>query len=129
MLLIVICSLTLKKETIVLAVAPGEKRLVTIVTTNAPKKDAPCKVTNITPKKRTIDLKTKKVEEGYETTFSTWDIGTHIIKVEYDSKEIPDSPFEVMVEKIDVTKVTVIGLDTRKFQQFDFVMHFDYNFM
>ena len=98
----------------IVAVAPGEKRPVTIVTTNAPKKDAPCKVTNITPKKKTNDLKTKKVSEGYETTFSTWDTGTHIIKVEYDGKEIPSSPFEVVVEKIDVTKVTVKGLDSRK---------------
>ena len=94
--------------------APGEKRPVKIDTTNAPKKDAPCKITNITPKKKTNDLKTKKVPEGYETTFSTWDIGVHIVKVEYDGKEIPSSPFEVVVEKIDVTKVTVKGLDTRK---------------
>lgn len=67
------------------------------------------------PKGRTTDLKTKPVPDGYETTFSSWDKGEHIVKVQYDGKEIPDSPLTVMVEKLDISKVTVKGLEKRKF--------------
>lgn len=66
------------------------------------------------PKGRTVELKTKQVPNGYETTFSSWDKGPHVVKVEYDGKEIPDSPFEVVVEKLEVSMVTVTGLETRK---------------
>lgn len=100
------------------AIAPGEKRPVVIDTTAAPKKDAPVKISATTPKGRTTELKTKPTPEGYETTFSSWDKGEHTIKVQYDGKEIPDSPFVVAVEKIDVTKVTVKGLETRKLHIF-----------
>ncbi|XP_053377764.1 filamin-A-like isoform X5 [Mercenaria mercenaria] len=93
-------------------VSPGEKRPVLVDTTKAPKKDAPCKLSMTNPKGRTVELKTKQVPDGYETTFSSWDKGTHVIKVEYDGKEIPESPFNVEVEKIDISKVTVKGLDT-----------------
>ena len=97
-----------------LAVNPGEKRQVIVDTTQAPKKHAPCKLTATNPKGRKTELKTKEVPDGFETTFSSWDKGTHTVVVEYDSKEIPDSPFAVLVEKIDVSKVTVEGLDTRE---------------
>ncbi|XP_052780237.1 filamin-A-like isoform X2 [Mya arenaria] len=93
-------------------VSPGEKRPVLVDTTKAPKKDAPVKLSMTNPKGRTVELKTKPVPEGHETTFSSWDKGMHIIKVEYDGKEIPESPFEVMVEKIDVSQVSVKGLET-----------------
>ena len=109
-----IFSMVVTKLLLVTAVAPGEKRPVTVVTTNAPKKEAPCKIVDVSPKNRSSELKTKKVDVGYEAVFSTWDIGVHMVKIEYDSKEVPGSPFEVFVEKIDVTKVKVIGLDTRK---------------
>lgn len=94
--------------------APGEKRPVVIDTTAAPNKNAPCKLTATSPKGRTTELKTKPIAEGYETTFSSWDKGEHIIKVEYDGKEIPDSPFTLSVEKVEITKVVVKGLETRK---------------
>ena len=97
---------------------PGEKRPVTIVITNAPRKEATCIVTDITPEKASVDLKTKKIDEGYEAVFSSVDIGRHMIKVEYDGKEIPGSPFEIVVEKIDTREVTVTGLDTGKFSYF-----------
>ncbi|KAL4226921.1 hypothetical protein ACF0H5_014899 [Mactra antiquata] len=93
-------------------VAPGEKRPVLVDTTKAPKKDAPCKLSVTNPKGRTTEMKTKQVPDGYESTFSSWDKGPHVVKVEYDGKEIPESPFTVDVEKIDVSKVTVSGLET-----------------
>lgn len=94
--------------------APGEKRPVVIDTTAAPKKDAPVKISATSPKGRTTELKTKPTAEGYETTFSSWDKGEHTIKVSYDGKEIPDSPYILVVEKIEISKVTVKGLETRK---------------
>lgn len=96
------------------AIAPGEKRPV-IVDTTASLQKAPVKITATSPKNRTTELKTKPTPEGYETTFSSWDKGEHVIKVEYDGKEIPDSPFRVAVEKIDISKVQLKGLETRKF--------------
>ncbi|XP_052286873.1 filamin-A-like isoform X5 [Dreissena polymorpha] len=92
-------------------VSPGEKRPVTVDTTKAPKKDAPVKLSMTNPKGRTVELKTKPIPEGFETTFASWDKGPHSVKVEYDGKEIPESPFTVMVEKIDVSKVVVKGLE------------------
>jgi len=106
----------IKKIINVAAVAPGEKRPVVVDVTKAPKKDAPVKLSMTNPKGRTVELKTKPVPDGHETTFSSWDKGAHIIKVEYDGQEIPESPFEVLVEKIDVSKVVVKGLETRKFK-------------
>ena len=35
--------------------------------------------------------------------------------MEYDGKPVPDSPFRVAVEKIDVSKVSLKGLETRKY--------------
>ena len=97
------------------AIAPGEKRQVVVDTTASPKKNAPCKISATTPKGRTSELKTKPTPEGYETTFSSWDKGEHVITVEYDGKPVPDSPFRVAVEKIDVSKVSLKGLETRKY--------------
>ena len=110
------------------AVAPGEKRPVTVVTTNAPKKEAPCKIMDVSPKNRTTELKTKKVEIGYEATFSSWDIGIHKVKIEYDSQEVPGSPFEVVVEKLEINKVKVIGLDTRKLYSITWLFFFFFFF-
>ena len=97
------------------AVAPGEKRQVVVVTTASTKKNATCKITATTPKGRTTELKTKPVADGYETTFTSWDKGEHVIRVEYDGQEIPDSPFTISVEKVEISKVVVKGLETRKF--------------
>lgn len=105
---------------LLIAVSPGEKRPVTVDTTKAPKKDAPVKISMTNPKGRTVELKTKPVPEGHETTFASWDKGPHIVKVEYDGKEIPESPFTVVVEKIDISKVVVKGLEKRKLLFFSF---------
>ena len=52
---------------------------------------------------------------AFETTYSPRDTGTHKIKVEYMDKEIHGSPFTVDVMKpVDVSKVKVKGLETRK---------------
>jgi peptide deformylase len=92
---------------LIAAIQTGEKRMVTVVTTSAPKKDAPCTVTTINPKGRSTTLKTKPVTEGYEGVFSPWDTGVHKVKVEYDGQEIPNSPFEVEVYKINISAVVV----------------------
>ena len=108
------CTQYAEKSCMVSAIQTGEKRMVTVVTTSAPKKNAPCTVTTINPKGRSSALKTKPVPEGYEGVFSPWDSGVHKVKVEYDGKEIPDSPFDVEVYKINVSAVVVKGLEKRK---------------
>ena len=40
--------------------------------------------------------------------------GKHTVKIEFAGKEVPNSPFTVHVETIDVSKVLVKGLETRK---------------
>lgn len=43
--------------------------------------------------------------------------GTYIVSVYFANQEIPKSPIKVNVESsIDLSKVKVVGLDTRKFQ-------------
>lgn len=86
-----------------------------MVTTKATKKNAPCTINVTNPKGRTTSLKTKPVPEGYEAVFTPWDTGIHKVKVEYDSKEIPDSPFSVEVFKVNINAVLVKGLEKRKF--------------
>lgn len=46
--------------------------------------------------------------------------------MQYDGKEIPDSPLTVMVEKLDVSKVIVKGLEKRKFSGEYFSLNMPY---
>ena len=79
-------------------------------------KAGPCTINVINPKGRATNLKTKQVPDGFETVFSPWDSGLHKVKVEYVGKEIPGSPFEVEVFKINLNAIVVTGLETRKWR-------------
>lgn len=88
-----------------------------------PKKDAPCKVTVTTPKRKTVELPMKKTPEGYTTTWTPTDQGPHKVDVNFDSKPVPNSPFDVEVvpkgtksakKEEPTAEITVKGLDTRK---------------
>ena len=70
----------------------------------------------INPKGKTSELPIAKTATAFETTYKPTEMGTHKVKVEYMDKEITGSPFSVDVLKpVDVSKVKVKGLDTRKF--------------
>lgn len=67
------------------------------------------------PKGKTFDLPVTTTDKAFETTITPREVGPHKVHVEYNGKEIPDSPYTVDVMKpIDISKVTVSGLDTRK---------------
>ena len=93
----------------------GEKRTIIVVTINAAKKGAQCKITATNPKGRTTELKPKPCSEGFETVFTPWDSGMHKIKIEYDSIEVPGSPFDVEVYKVNLAAIIVKGLEKREF--------------
>lgn len=84
------------------------------MTTAISMKAGPCNISALNPKGRSTNLKTKQVTEGFETVFSPWDAGVHKVKVEYAGKEIPGSPFEVDVFKVNFNAIFVIGLEKRK---------------
>lgn len=92
-----------------------EKRTITIVTSMTQKKDLPCVVFVVTPSGKTIELTVTKITEGYSAIFTSTEIGIHKVTIKYAGQEVPKSPFNVSVEtKVEVTEVTVTGLDTRK---------------
>jgi len=80
------------------------------------KPEAP-KLTATNPKGKTSDLPTKKTKDGFEAIFAPLEEGPFKIKVEQPAgKEVPGSPFGVEVQpKTDTSKVTVKGLETRKY--------------
>ena len=74
-----------------------------------------CKAILTNPKGKTFELPIEKTDKAFETVVTPKDLGPHKVSIEYNGKEIPDSPYTVDVMKpIDVSKVTVSGLDTRK---------------
>lgn len=86
------------------------------MTSTTGRPDAPCKVEVINPHGQTKELPTKKIPEGYTATLAPDEVGPHKVKVQFNNKEIPKSPFSVMAEPaIDFNKVTVSGLEERKF--------------
>jgi len=87
------------------------------------KKDAPCNVNVLNPKGRSTSLKTKKVPEGYEAVLSPWDTGLHKVTIDYDSVEVPGSPFSVEVFKINMAAIIVKGLEKRKLLQNQSMFH------
>ena len=106
------------------AIQVGETRPVSIITTSMPKKDAPCKVTVTTPKKKTVELPVKKAPDGYTTSFTPSETGPHKVEVTYDKQPVPDSPFPVEVvpkgaavpdAALPKGDIVVKGLETRKF--------------
>lgn len=101
------------------AIQVGEKRPVQVMApTKKENRFAPeptCKVTMTSPSGKTFELPVTKTDKAFETVVTPKDIGPHKVSVEYNGKEIPDSPYSVDVMKpIDVSKVTVTGLDSRK---------------
>ena len=60
-------------------------------------------------------MKLTTVKEGFSTVFTPTEVGKHTVTVTYGGLPVPKSPFTVMVEiAVDVSKVTVKGLETRK---------------
>ena len=76
--------------------------------------DAPCKVLVKTPKGETMELPTQLTPDGYTTDFKPKDKGKHIVEITYANKEVPKSPFEVLVQTLDLSGVKVKGLEKRK---------------
>lgn len=86
------------------------------MTSTTGKPDAPCRVFATNPKGKTTELPTRKIPEGYTATLAPQETGPHRVNVEFNGKEVPKSPFNVMAEPaIDFNKVKVTGLDARKF--------------
>jgi hypothetical protein len=98
----------------------GEKRDIAVLVTAPakPNRFAPeptCKITVANPKGRNFEPKMDKTPKGFKTFYQSNEPGPHIFKVEYNGKEIPDSPFTCEVEKLEIRKVDVKGLETREF--------------
>lgn len=98
----------------------GEKRDIKVNVTSAakPSKFAPepkCKITVQNPKGRNFEPKVDKEPYGFSTFFTSNEAGPHIFKIEYNGKEIPDSPITCEVEKLERRKVEVKGLEKREF--------------
>ena len=97
------------------AVEVGEERLVTVLTAPSGFEDAPIQLIAITPEGREVFLPTRKVPGGYEAMFNPVHTGPHKVHVDIAGREIPKSPKLVNVEdKLDVKKLQVKGLETRK---------------
>ena len=92
----------------------NEKRTITVVTTMAKKKDAPCLIVVTMPSGRTVELTVTQITEGYSAIFTSTEIGVHTVMIKYAGQDVPNSPYRVTVEKVEITEVTVTGLDTRK---------------
>lgn len=111
---------------ILIAIQVGEKRTIQVI---APTKkegrfgpEPTCKVFATNPKGRTSELPIAVTATAFETSYKPMDMGTHKIKVEYMDKEVQGSPFSVDVLKpVDVSKVKVKGLETRKLEIVSFV--------
>ena len=104
---------------LLVAIKVGEPRPITVVTSSTGKPDAPCciKVTN--PRGQTMELPARKIPEGYTATLAPSEVGPHRVNVDFNGKEVPKSPFNVMAEPaIDFNKVKVTGLEQRKFLAF-----------
>ena len=86
------------------------------MTSTTGKPDAPCKVNVTNPRGQTVELPTRKIPEGYTATLAPQEVGPHRVNVDFNGKEVPKSPFNVMAEPaIDFSKVKVSGLDKRKY--------------
>lgn len=99
--------------------AMGEKRDISIIAPAPakPNRFAPeptCKVTVTNPKGRNFEPKVDKTPEGFYTFFTSSEPGPHVFKIEHNGKEIPDSPITCEVERLELRKVDVKGLEKRK---------------
>ena len=53
-----------------------------------------------TPEKKIVELPVKDYPDGYMTTFTPTEAGTHTVEVLYDKKPVDKSPFTVMAEPV-----------------------------
>lgn len=68
-----------------------------------------------TPSKKRFEIPVRVSSEGYEGQIVPTEVGPHKIDVTYGSSVVPKSPFTVnVVPGVDLGKVKVTGLDTRK---------------
>lgn len=91
----------------------GETRKITIITKDTGRVDAPCGVISTSPKDKTDDIPTEPFAEGYYAYFTPKEKGTYKVKVTFAGKEVPNSPFTVVVEALDISGVQVKGLEKR----------------
>lgn len=93
----------------------GESRKVTVLTHETGTANAPCGVVSTSPKGKTEDIPTAQIPDGYEFTFTPKEGGDYKVKITYAGQEVPDSPFSVKVEALDVSSVVVKGLEKCEF--------------
>ncbi|XP_069142482.1 filamin-A-like isoform X9 [Argopecten irradians] len=75
-----------------------EPRQVDIVTTAAGKSDTPAKLSVISPSGATKEVPVKETPQGYTAAVTMLEPGPHKVKVDYNGKEVPKSPFTVDVQ-------------------------------
>lgn len=105
-----------KPSSLFLAIKVGERREIAVLTKSAGKSDGPAKVTLNTPSKKKVEIPVKETPEGYVGQIVPTEVGPHKVDVTYGSAVVPKSPFpvEVTPASVDLSKVKVTGLDTRK---------------
>lgn len=96
------------------AVQLGETRKITVLTHLTDRPHAPCSVVSTSPSGATLEMPVEKIPEGYEVLFTPEEKGNHKVKVTFANQEVPNSPFSVNVEAVDVSGVIVKGLEKRK---------------
>lgn len=96
------------------AVQLGETRKITVLTHLTDRPHAPCAVVSTSPSGKTLEMPMEKIPEGYEVLFTPEEKGNHKVKVTFSNQEVPNSPFSVNVEAVDVSGVIVKGLEKRK---------------
>ena len=98
-----------------IAIQVGEVRPIHINTVSTGKPDAPCFATVTNPKGQNINLLLTQTTEGYQTILAPMEPGPHKLSVKFAGKEVPKSPFNVLVEPaVDMDMIQVKGLERRK---------------
>ena len=93
----------------------NEKRKISIIPRNAKNPNAPCQIVILTPSGKPIEMPLTKTRTGFETHFGPKELGTHLVHVNYDNKEVPGTPIPVDVQAVvDLNKVEIRGLEKRK---------------
>ena len=75
--------------------------------------DAPCTFIVTTPSGKTEEVPTEKTPEGYDVKFTPKEKGKYTVKITYAVTEVPDSPFTVHVQTVDLSSVKVIEVNLR----------------
>lgn len=93
----------------------GDTRPISVITSATGRPDLPCKVLAKGPTTPYKELPTKKTNDGYECEYKPIESGQNFVRVEYNGKEVPKSPYYVAVESpVDITKVQIKGLEKCK---------------